>query len=501
MSPSPSDPAVVVISPPGGVGEVAAVKAATMGSAVRWFVVSQEENQNVALSQSALDDIANAGGSVELAGADAQSLLLSEADPKSAIAAVSKWCGKVDSLACTFDGAETAVRSDGESEDPAEVWKNAIKLATKQVASSVSGSKLAILAALDGEQSEMQETKGGLGGFVGSFMVGAGDAVPATLTDALGGEVSILRHGELFGIPESSPDFSPLIGGPQRNPEFCEEYRTRSVRIDPTLTVTGNVMMGKSTRSSRHSVGEAAALILLDKVPAKDLDLCLSSQLGSESVPLDEWQEEFQRSAKMLQAGQGAQLFSASFSSVPDTERLADWIAKKWAPAVLRTYDIAAIRTGARPVSATRAGEGKVEVVWQELVDFNSVTVGKMVIEVSDTGMVATRGPGDAASGFGAISAKPLNGENVLVMRLADAASQAIDKGLARKPTTKKAAVKEPVAAAAAPAPVATTIASSGTVEPAPAASSDSGPRQGGARRSKERARGTRRRKSAPKDK
>lgn len=416
---------VVVISPPGGVGEVAAVKAAAMGSSVRWFVVSEEQNQNVVLSQATLDTVAEAGGSVELAGADAQSILLPSDDPKSAIAAVSKWCGSADSIACTFDGV------DGEM---TEMWKTAIKLAAKQVTPFVSGSKLAILSALEDQEEESKEEKGGLGGLVGSFLGGAAVEVPDTLASALGSsDITILRHGELFGTPESSPDFSPLVGGPLRNPEFCEEYRTRSVRIDPSLTVTGNVMMGKNTRSSRHSVGEAAALILQGKVEATGLDLCLSSQLGSEPVPLDDWKEEFQRSAKMLEAGEGAQLFSASFSAVPDTERLADWIATKWAPAVLRTYDIAAIRTGARPVLATRAGEGKVEIIWQELVDFKSVTVGKMLIQVSDTGLVATRGPGDASAGFGAISAKPLNGENVLVMRLAEAASQAIDKGLARK--------------------------------------------------------------------
>ena len=56
-----------------------------------------------------------------------------------------------------------------------------------------------------------------------------------------------------------------------------------------------------------------------------------------------------------------------------------------------------------------------------------------MILQVSDTGLVATRGAGDASAGYGAISKKPLNGENVLVMRLAEAASQAIDKGLAKK--------------------------------------------------------------------
>ena len=436
---------LVVISPPGGVGEVTAVKAATMGSNVRWFVVSQSsesnQNQNVVLSQAALDDIAEAGGSVELAGADAPSLLLSVEDPKSAIAAVSKWCGQADGMACTFDGVETAIKNpeSDKNEDPAAVWKNAIMLAAKQVAPSISGSKLAILSAFeDDEDADGKGSKkgGGLGGLVGSVLGKSSAEIPSTLAEALGADPSqlaTLRHGQLFGTPESSPDFSPLVGGPQRNPEFCEEYQMRSVRVDPTLSVAGNVVMRKTTRSSRHSVGEAAALLLLDKVPGVGLDLCLSSQLGSESVPLSVWEEEFKRSEKMLQSGEGAQLFSASFSSVPDTERLADWLATKWAPAVLRTYDIAAIRTGARPVYANRAGDGKLEITWQELIDFKSVTVGKMIVQVTDTGLVATRGPGDASAGYGAISKKPLNGEDVLVMRLADAASQAIDKGLAKK--------------------------------------------------------------------
>lgn len=421
---------LVVISPPGGVGEVAAVKAANMGNSVRWFVVSQEANQNVVLSQTASEGIAEAGGSVELAGADAQSLLLPAEDPKSAIQAVSKWCGSADGFACTFDGVEKAKPMEGQNAQ--EMWKNAIKLAAKQVSPSISGTKLAILSAFaDDEDGEEKEDSKGL---FGSFIKGSEVQVPATLTEALGpGKITILRHGQLFGTPESSPDFSPFVGGPLRNPELCEEYTTRSVRIDPTLSVTGNVVMRKNTRSSRHSVGEGAALLMLEKVPGEGLDLCLSSQLGSEPVELDAWIDEFTRSAKMLATGQGAQVFSTSFASVPDTERLADWLATKWAPAVLRTYDIAAIRKGARPVYATRPSDGKVEIVWQELVDFKSVTVGKMIIDVKDSELIATRGPGDAAAGFGQISKKPLNGENVLVQRLAEGASQAIDKGLAKK--------------------------------------------------------------------
>jgi hypothetical protein len=212
--------------------------------------------------------------------------------------------------------------------------------------------------------------------------------------------------------------------------------------MDPSLSVSGN-NIGTGTRSSRHAVGEAAALMALQELPIKssaagssssNLDVCVSSQVGTDPITMETWEAELRRVEGILKSGQGAQLFSAEFSKVPDVERLADWLATKWAPAVLRTYDIAAIRVGARPVYASRTGEGKVEIVWQQLLDnFESVTVGRMVIQVSNDGLVATRAAGDATKGYGDISKKPLNGESVLVRRLVDAASQAVEKGLAVK--------------------------------------------------------------------
>ena len=120
------------------------------------------------------------------------------------------------------------------------------------------------------------------------------------------------------------------MGGPRKVPELCEEYVLRSVRVDPTLSVTGNLMMGSNTRSSRHAVGEAAALMALGKVTIErdGLDVCVSSQRGSDAVSVELWDKEFQRVQAMLANGggsEGAPLFSAEFSSVPDIKRLADW--------------------------------------------------------------------------------------------------------------------------------------------------------------------------------
>jgi hypothetical protein len=67
------------------------------------------------------------------------------------------------------------------------------------------------------------------------------------------------------------------------------------------------------------------------------------------------------------------------------------------------------------------------------LVDMQTVTVGKMIIEVTETGLTARRAAGDVSKGYGSISRKPLNGEDVLVRRLSEAVSQAIEKGLASK--------------------------------------------------------------------
>ena len=140
-------------------------------------------------------------------------------------------------------------------------------------------------------------------------------------------------------------------------------------------------------------------------------------------------------------AGDGVEyeIFRTTFASIPDVSRMTDWLSSKWAPAVLRTYDLAGIRIGDRPVSSRRVDDksdenrGTMEIVWQKLVDFNSVTVGRMIVEVDGNSVRARRGGGDARMGFGTVSLEPLAGEDVLVRRLADAASQAVEKGLAKK--------------------------------------------------------------------
>ena len=176
-------------------------------------------------------------------------------------------------------------------------------------------------------------------------------------------------------------------------------------------------------------------------------DITLSSLRGVESLSADEWNLQFQRLAATTGgrsksapgSDDGVVVFEADFASVPSVPKLADWLALKWAPVVMGSYDIAGIRVGARPVYVTRTTnedeKESVEIVWQELMNFEeTVSVGKMVITVNKNGIIATRKLLQLENGESKLSAnKPFPGESELVRRLADAAGQATEKGLAVK--------------------------------------------------------------------
>lgn len=215
---------IIVISPPGGVGEVAAVSAAKMGNSVRWFVVSASDDSqaasssSVSLPSSVLDAIATAGGTIELAGADASSLLLPPDDASSAIGAVSKWCGSADGLVCTYDGAA----DDNADAEASDTVMNAVKVAAREAAGSVAKTgRVAVLpapTAADAEDDEETKEAGGGGGLFQSLLGGSSVDVPSTLEGAIGNgsiKVTKLRHGELFGIPESSVRLRVLPDQPQ----------------------------------------------------------------------------------------------------------------------------------------------------------------------------------------------------------------------------------------------------------------------------------------------
>jgi hypothetical protein len=514
-SKSAAKASIVIVSPPGGVGEVAAVESACLGSTVRWFVVSDETSASVTLAPEMLQQIQDAGGSLDLAGATVEDLTANVGGE--ALQAVSKWCGAAvpTGLICTYDGCGEGGEEGSAASETRDEYIAALRLAAQQAAKGVmaGGPKVAILAANQDLNTDGKEESDSVFSKVAGLFRDS-PTIPPTMERALLGDnnnesdsdgsnnnVYVLRHGELFGLPESSPNFSPMMGGPKRDPVLAEEYTMRNVRIDP-FRYSGNTMGSTSARSCRHALGEAAALLVTGTVPAptnvapqqqQPQQLILSSQLGTDAWDVEQWKKEFDRVQRQVDSGQGSELFTQALmvGSEPEIERLADWLATKWAPAVMRTYDIAAIRIGARPVYATRAGPGRVEITWQQLVKYDPVLVGKLLVSVTPNGISATRGAGDASKGFGSVSQTPLPGEDVLVRRLAEACSQAVDKGLAKKIQTKKKAV---VAAVPAPKPV-TSMRESGSVEtveagvPSSPSTPATGPRQAGARRSTPRTR------------
>eukprot|EP00586_Coscinodiscus_wailesii_P023609 CAMPEP_0172493222 /NCGR_PEP_ID=MMETSP1066-20121228/24585_1 /TAXON_ID=671091 /ORGANISM="Coscinodiscus wailesii, Strain CCMP2513" /LENGTH=519 /DNA_ID=CAMNT_0013263271 /DNA_START=203 /DNA_END=1762 /DNA_ORIENTATION=+ len=480
----PFSPNIIVISPPGGVGEVATVSCAKKGAAVKWCVVSPADTTVVSLSEESLRSISAAGGAVDIVGSPASSLLDDDGGGGgrgSARDAIRVWSGSSDwgGIICTLDGSE----GEGEVED-------AVKVAVREVCSgsSAGGSSDAVKVVVMPEEGDDEEKEGGDGIW---GLLNKKD-VPGSITEAVGaGTVVRLRHAELFGIPESSKDASPFINGPRRSPILRDEYTQRSIRLTPVPL--------PRTRTSRLSLGDAAALLALRTLTpptttsSSAANIYLTSLVGSEEPTEEEWTAEYSKCNEQMT---GSKLLRADLV-VADVGRLSDWLATKWAPTILRTYDIAGIRVGERPVYASRVDDETVEIVWQQLVDFDSVTVGKMVIRVAEDGIVASRAAGDASKGYGSVKVGELQGETILVKSLGDAAAQAIEKGLAKKvkrAKPKKAKQETPVVA-----PTTSVVTSGATLPQEQAAAAvekpslESGPRSAGARRSARRTRGKRR--------
>lgn len=186
---------LIVISPPGGVGEVTSVEAAKNGNAVKWFVVSPKSSSSIKLAANTLQEIETAGGSVQLAGASIEDLLNGEA-----VSAVSAWCGAADGMVCTYD-------SPSSSEEEENDWKNAIKIAAREASSKNSiGVKLAILSSNEENllENEDDETEEGGGGLLSNLFNSKAVDIPSTLSAAMGStKVTTLRYGTLFGTPPS----------------------------------------------------------------------------------------------------------------------------------------------------------------------------------------------------------------------------------------------------------------------------------------------------------
>ena len=194
---------VLVISPPGGIGELTSLESAKAGSHVKWFVVSDNsDNDAVELPSELLSAIAESGGSISLAGGDAASLV----EDVAAREAVKAWCsGKA--VLCTYDGAES-----GNEEGRARLIEQGVRVAAQIAVGHGDVVKVAALGSGvemdDGEASPKGGDGEGEGLLGGLFGRGSG-GVPETLKEAMG-DLTVVRYGELFGAPESSVS-EPLL--------------------------------------------------------------------------------------------------------------------------------------------------------------------------------------------------------------------------------------------------------------------------------------------------
>merc|ERR1712174_59827 len=79
-------------------------------------------------------------------------------------------------------------------------------------------------------------------------------------------------------------------------------------------------------------------------------------------------------------------LLSIKFGSIPSKKRFFDWLETKWSPAILRSYDIAGIRVGERPVSTKRINDIQLNIIFQNLdiKAYESNTIGTLNINLDN---------------------------------------------------------------------------------------------------------------------
>lgn len=211
-------PDVVVISPPGGLGEIASVEAARLGGSVKWFVVSAPSpsgsaaSSTLALTSDTLAAIEQAGGSIELAGSDAESLLLGSDDGSSAASAVASWCRGTKSVICTYDGDEEEKRrvdraktaDDRELGNEVKAIRSGIRVAAREAIGVASSGATKVAMLYSGDEMGGDANKEKKGGLLQGLFGGNAAQIPDTLSDAMKGSINVIRYGELFGAAESS---------------------------------------------------------------------------------------------------------------------------------------------------------------------------------------------------------------------------------------------------------------------------------------------------------
>jgi len=477
---------IVVISPPGGIGQISAVESVKQGASVYWFIISNPSStKNVRLSSDVWNTYKD---NIQIAGSTYEN-----AASQKSIDSILSWSSKIDGLVCTLDGIET------KDLDEYNGWKDAIYSITQKISPSTK-TKVAI-ASLDDKTFD-RKSKFSIGNLL------KGDDADS-LEEAIGIEddnTVVFYHGDLFGVPDSSDDSSPFQGGPRRDPILRDEYTMRLIRLDAIPVEEDDEdaaeeevskLLKLSPRTSRLSIGEASAAYLASDVAGtkERQEILLSSTKGLYQLSQEDWNLEFDKVVRTSSSSKqplnlNGELLTIPFGSIPSTKRFVDWLETKWAPAILRSYDIAGIRVGERPVSTVRTSEDEFNILFQTLDTntFQSTSIGKLIISLSqdENPVVVVKREITNKDFLEAVTndkskRKKKNifqGEAVLLRSLEDASNQAVEKGLATKITAvveEEPVVQQPVVVQSAPVP----------------ASPQTGPKSKGARRSLERSRGS----------
>lgn len=217
----------VIISPSGGIGEITATTLAKEGCVVRWFVVDDNSNKKLYLPKETWDAIKERSGELDIAGGDASSILLPESNSNSLAGNIRQWSdavggdSKIDAIVSCVDAGDMEGMEDALGEDDAtQVIQNAVKCVTKIACSKLPPSVRRIeidsvpMVAEDGQRQQTNPTSSVVNWIsktpIGSVF-GSDGEIPSlrqalmsssALTDDTVNLLTI-RHGDLFGSPES----------------------------------------------------------------------------------------------------------------------------------------------------------------------------------------------------------------------------------------------------------------------------------------------------------
>jgi len=218
---------IIVISPPGGIGEITATTLAREGCVVRWFVVDDDDNSNnkFYLPRETWEIIKGKKGELDIAGGDASSILLPESNPNSIAKNVLEWCNLNTATLSSSSAKDNVILScldrgdnddDEEEEDKDIMISNAVKCVTQIACSKLPPAvkRIDIVPVPTEDGQEQQPRKFGEADWLSKtrgIFSGVRD-IPTTLREAMcssssaGQDVNLLtlRYCNLFGSPESN---------------------------------------------------------------------------------------------------------------------------------------------------------------------------------------------------------------------------------------------------------------------------------------------------------